>query len=321
MKIIQHPFFLLLWSTGFVLSAAQDGPLPTSISEYPYCVQQGQCLELASSTYCSLTPTIGCVCQKQALNFFVMLYTCALSVCLTADTETAINLALEQCNKRGYNPSSIIKEALATPTYTLPSMSNFPTTILGSTGTGTSNPSTTSNTPNTSTGSKSLSTAAIIGIVVGSVAVIAIIAGLIVFCMKHRANQQRLQATDTVPPSLPPAVPQPPPQMAQYAGSPPPGYPPYTTPLYPPHQQPITQQQQQPLMQGYQELEQPAAGYYAATKEAEAVSSSVPTTTTATPAPLPPGHQEQYFQELSAQQSPAQGGQVFVEMPSDNQRR
>ena len=330
MKIIQRPFFFLLWSTYLALSAAQDGPLPTTVSEYPLCVQNAQCLELAASSYCALTPTISCVCKTEAVGVFVMLYYCALTVCSPADIETALGLVNDGCVKHGYNWASTVNQALATPTYTLASMSNIPTSFTIPTniyqssnpsGTGTSNPS------NTSTPKGGLSTAAIIGIVVGGVVVIAIIAGLIVFCMKHRAKQQRLQAMTTVPPPPPPAVPQPPPQV-QYMGSPPPGYPPYSAPLYPPHQQPITQQQQQPLMQGYQELEQPASGYYVPTKEAEAVSSSAPTTTPATPAPLPHSHQDQYLQELSAQQRPPQGdpgfvqdGQVFVEMPSDNQRR
>jgi len=337
MKIIHRPFFLfLLWSTKLALSAAQDGPLPTSVSEYPYCIQQGQCLELAATGYCFSNPTFSCACKDEAIGFFAVLYYCALAVCTVADIDTTLELVNSACVKHGYNWASIINEALATPTYTfsIASGSNLPTSFIIPTGSsnpsgsGTSIPETSSNPTTTSKSSSGLSTAAIIGIVVGGVAVIAIIAGLIVFCMKHRAKQQRLQAMTTVPPPPAPAVPQPPPQV-QYMGSPPPGYPPYGPPLYPPHQQPITQQQQQPLMQGYQELEQPVSGYYAATttKEAEVVSSSAPTTTTATPAPLPPGHQEQYFQELSAQQRPPQGGpgftegHVFVEMPSDNQRR
>lgn len=339
MKIIQRPFFLvLLWSA---FSAAQDGPLPTSVSEYPLCVQQSLCLSYAATAYCSNDQNIGCVCDRQAVGFFIMLYYCAVNVCSTADLSTAINLVNTECTQRGYNPMSIINQALQTPTFTF-SMSgmsdtgmptslglfSFPTAITQSSNPS-SNPSSTSKSTATVTAesksSGAISTAAVIGIVVGGVAVIAIIAGLVVFCMKHRAKQRRLQAMTAVPPPQPPAIQ--PPQMVQYPGSPPPGYPSYGTPVYTPQQQPITQQQQQPLMQGYQELENPATGYYLANKKADVVSSSVPTTTTTTPAPLPPGNQNQYFQELSAQQTQTQvdprlaQGHVFAEMPGDYQTR
>ncbi|KAF8420206.1 hypothetical protein EV426DRAFT_576488 [Tirmania nivea] len=336
MKIIQRPFFFLVWSTKLALSAAQDGPLPTSISEYPTCILQGQCLTLAITTYCSLKPTIGCACEEETVGFFFVFRNCALKVCSEADINKALNLMEKECTKRGYNPEAIIDEALAPPAYTFPTPSVVPTSISFTTtmsqtsypsGTGISNPNTNPNTSSKSSGGNSaLSTAAIIGIVIGVVAVIAIIAGLIVFCMKHRAKQQRPQAMTAVPPPPPPDGPQPPPQMVPYLSSSPPGYPPYTAPVYSPQQQPIMQQQQ-PLMQGYQEPEHPAASYHAATKEADAVSSSLPTTTS-TPAPLPPRHQGQYFHQLSAQQRPtqvdtssAQEGHVFAEMSSDNQRR
>ncbi|KAF8453317.1 hypothetical protein BGX38DRAFT_1268705 [Terfezia claveryi] len=326
MKIIQRPLFFLLWSTKLTLSAAQDSPLPTSVSQYPLCIQQAQCLQLAASTYCSYTPTIACVCKDQAIGIFIVLYYCAVTECSTADIEIALGLVNEGCIKHGYNWASTINQALETPTYIFPIASeSIPNLVVPTTIPHSSNPSATgTSNPNTTTSSGGLSTAAIIGIVVGGVAVIAIIAGLIVFCMKHRAREQRLQAMSTVAPPPPAAVPQPLPQV-QYMGSPPPAYPPYSAPVYPPQQQPIMQQQQQPLMQGYQELEQPATGYYVA-KDAEVVSSTVPVTTTTTPAPLPPGHQGQYLQELYGQQRPPQGGpgiaqegHVFVEMPSDNQ--
>ncbi|RPB20924.1 hypothetical protein L211DRAFT_851944 [Terfezia boudieri ATCC MYA-4762] len=246
MKILQRPWFFLLWSTKLALSAAQDGLFADQV-----------------------TPTY----------------------------RPYYNTSVSTTSKIRSNPS-------ATKTIDL---------------------YTTTNTPTQSNSPGGLSTAAIIGIVVGGVAVIAIIAGLIVFCMKHKAKQQRLQDMSTVPPPPPPAEPQPLPQV-QYMGSPPPGYPPYSAPVYPPHQQHITQQQQQPLTQGYQELEQPVTGYSA--KDAEVMSSAVPATTTATPAPFPPGHQGQYLHELSGQWRPPQGGpgiaqegHVFVEMPSDSRRR
>ncbi|RPB20923.1 hypothetical protein L211DRAFT_489961 [Terfezia boudieri ATCC MYA-4762] len=332
MKIIQRPWFFLLWSTKLALSAAQDGPFPTSVSQYPLCIQQDECLQLAVLTYCSLTPTIGCVCKDQAIGIFIVLYYCALYSCSRGDMSITLGLVNDECIKNGYNWASTINQALEQPTYTFSIASESPTnptTIFQSSNpsvTGTSNPTTNTNTSTQSNSSGGLSTAAIIGIVVGGVAVIAIIAGLIVFCMKHKAKQQRLQAMSTAPPPPPPAVPQPLPQI-QYMGSPPPGNPPYSAPVYPPHQQPIMQQQQQPLIQGYQELEQPVTGFYAA-KDAEVVLSTVPATTTATPDPLPPGQQGQYLQELPGHQGPpqegpgiAQEGHVFVEMPSDNRRR
>lgn len=87
-------------------------------------------------------------------------------------------------------------------------------------------------------------------------------------------------------------------------------------------------------MQGYQELEQPNNGYYSHGKgELEGIQvSSVPST--ATPAPLPPGHghgqAREYFQELPAQeghrghdnigQVKNEHQRVYQEMPGNGER-
>ena len=242
-----------VFSTGNPLS-------PDLASNFPNCAQS--CINDGIQQYCAYDQTDVCVCWNQAYQIFSYLYSCSASSaagCSNSEVESAVYTGYSLCYGAGYDilqaPSFNTGTGTGSDSTTIPGgyFTSVPSGTLSPTSyvniDGTTSPTATGGSGG---GSKKLSTGALVGIIIGGLAVLILVIGLIAFLLirKRKPASQPPPAAVAPLPAYPPAAP------------PPQAYPQYSYPSPPP------QAPSQPLMKSY-ELEQPA-GYYAPPKNAEA---------------------------------------------------
>lgn len=229
MRISRSTLFLLASATTVFSRAPLSADLA---SNFPTCAQP--CINNAIQQYCRYDQTDECCCSTQAINVFTDLYICAASSsCTLIDVQNAISTGYTLCLSAGYDLNSVFGVG---GTNSIPSGLLLDTTAAA---TATPSPSPTKS-PN-----KTLSTGALVGIIVGALLVLSVIIGVAAFVIKRRHSAAAAAAAQNPPVTQQQTFPPPPPQAYPQYYPPPQPQPPY----------------QQPLMGSYHELEQPVAYY------------------------------------------------------------
>lgn len=225
---------LVLLPLAMAFVSAYVGDIP---GNFPSCAQV--CAQINLLQYCSQDQTVKCFCSTQPAENMASLYQCVLKnhTLPTCDPASVVNLAVLLCGRDGYNldPLSIhstIRSATSSArpsgpspvfSYGSPSLSSYSVTTAGSNQTNqntTTSNQTNQNTADRSTSesssasesggqgpsqeSKRLSGGVIIGITISGVVALGIVAGLIMFIIKHRQPtpahiSQRSQPTSIHP--------------------------------------------------------------------------------------------------------------------------